>query len=444
VGLRDLAAVLTGTGAQQPTGAQERGLTLPWQMLDALRYGGSTYLLNGGQTYGKDEEPRLAGERNALTSNGTVYGIVRSRVDLFSQARFVWKRYGAGPKPMASDVFTDATLAPLDNPARILEWCELDVATAGNSYWVLDAGRLRRLHPEWVTIVLGSQRDPDDPGAAWDAEPVGLVYQPRHLNRDAAEVFMWSEVAHYAPERDPDARFRGMSYLRPAMEDVESDNGARRYLTKFWQNNATAPLFITYPPEVLIETVKVAKELWDEAHKGVERSWKTAFLGAGGDPKVVGSTLKDLDTEAVRKQVHLDITLSAGVPPIAAGIFEGTYANAKESNRALADKKLRYLWLRAVEAFRPMFPGPTNAELWYDVSGVSALQSDALDDSAVMAQQANTMRTLVDGGFEPSSVTAAVTSGDMTKLVHSGNLSVQLLPAGQAPGSGDQGETRNP
>ena len=417
-------------------GVQERSLSLPWPLTDALRYGGHTYLLNGGQTYQRDELPRLSGERQAFTSNGTVYGIVRTRVDLFSQARFVWKWFGAGPRPMASDVFTNGALATLDNPAHLLEWMELDVAAAGNSYLVRDGAQLRRLNPEWCTIVLASEREPDDPGAAWDARPFGLIYRPAHLPKDRAEVFPWAEVAHYAPERDPDARFRGMSYLRPAMEDVQADNGARRYLTKFYENNATSPLIITYPPEVLIESIRATKELWDEAHAGVERSFKTAFLGAGADPKVVGMTLKDLDTEAVRKQVHLDITLAAGVPPISAGIFEGTYANAKESNRALADKKLRYLWLRAVEALRPLFPAPSGAELWYDVSGVSALQSDALDDSQVMAAQANTMRTLVDGGFDPLSVTSAVTSGDMTKLVHTGNLSVQLIPGGQAPAQG--------
>jgi hypothetical protein len=75
---------------------------------------------------------------------------------------------------------------------------------------------------------------------------------------------------------------------------------------------------------------------------------------------------------------------------------------------------------------------PANAELWIDVSGVSALQADALDDAQVMAQQAMTMRTLVDGGFVPESVITAVTTGDMSRLVHSGLLSVQT----QAPGAG--------
>jgi hypothetical protein len=38
------------------------------------------------------------------------------------------------------------------------------------------------------------------------------------------------------------------------------------------------------------------------------------------------------------------------------------------------------------------------------------------------------MRTLVDGGFEPSSVVDAVTTGDMARLIHTGSVSVQLQP----------------
>jgi hypothetical protein len=50
------------------------------------------------------------------------------------------------------------------------------------------------------------------------------------------------------------------------------------------------------------------------------------------------------------------------------------------------------------------------------------------------------MRTLIDGGFDPVSVMKAVTTGDMTKLVHSGNLSVQLIPAGQLPAMDGAGQ----
>jgi hypothetical protein len=80
-----------------------------------MRYNGRSYLLSN-QSYGPNEDARLTGERQALTSNGVVYGIFRARADLFSQARFVWKRYGAGPKPMAADVTTNTALRPVGQP----------------------------------------------------------------------------------------------------------------------------------------------------------------------------------------------------------------------------------------------------------------------------------------------------------------------------------------
>lgn len=402
---------------------------------DVMSYGGLTYALTGRMSYGSNEEPdRWCGELGAIVGNGTVYGIVRTRVDLFAQARFCWKRLGSGPMPMASDVFTNQQLAPLDNPASVLEWCELDAAASGNSYWVLDGGVLRRLPPSWCTIVLGSEYHPDQPGVAWDARPVGLIYLPAGRSASEAETFLWSEVAHYCPERDPEARWRGMSYLRPAMEDVASDNGARRYLTKFFENNATPNMAVVFPPEIGKEVVEAYRDFFLEKHEGVGKAFRTAFLGAGADLKVVGVNLKDLDTEAVRNQVHLDIAMAAGVPSMAIGLLQVNYANSKESNRALADRKLRYLWLKAVEAFRPLIgPVPALSELWYDASGISALQADAIDDAQVMQTKLTSMEIGIRAGLEPGSVIAAVSTGDVAKVNHTGLVSVQL----QAPGSVD-------
>jgi phage portal protein BeeE len=112
--------------------------------------------------------------------------------------------------------------------------------------------------------------------------------------------------------------------------------------------------------------------------KGVDRAFRTAFLGGGADIKVIGSSLKDLDAGNIRKQVHFDIALAAGINPMAVGLMEVNYSNTKEGNRSISDRKLRYLWMKAVEAFRPIVERPQGFELWYDVSGVAALQADAI------------------------------------------------------------------
>lgn len=422
MGVRDGLVRLAG-------GGQERSFPPGWlaQQLSTMRYAGNVYAPS--TTWGRDESPVLSGEREALSSNGVVYGIFRTRADLFAQARFVWRRAGAGPRPMAADTFVDAKLDVLARPAGILERCELDVACTGASFWVRDGAELRNLPAEHCTIVSGSDRHPSDPAVAWDARRVGLIYQPLGVE---PEVWPWGEVGAYVPEADPSARWRGMSWLRPAMEDVAGDNGARRFLTRYFENSATPNSVVVFPADVMRETVEAFRDVFLSKHEGVERAFRTAFLGGGADLKVVGSTLKDLDSSSVRTQVHRDIAAAAGVPVVAAGIEQGTYANSKEANRALADRKVRYLWARAVDCFAPLVAAPTGGSLWVDVSGVAALQADALDDASVMAQQAQTMRTLVDGGFTPLSVIDAVTTGDMSRLTHSGLLSVQT----QAPGSG--------
>jgi phage portal protein BeeE len=416
---------------------QERSLVAaPWWGVEPLIYSGAQYWVNQRLTYGvSGEGPPPPSGCWPYTSNGVGFAVVGRRVDLFSQARFKWKRFGAGPKPMAADLFSDSTLAPLDNPIGLLSWMEIDVATAGNAYVVRDGDRLRRLNPLWCTIVAGSQLEPDHPEVAWDAEPIGLMYAPPAYP-DAAETFLWSEVAHYAPKPDPDARWRGMSYLSPVLAEVGNTNAYNRFITKYWENNATPNMAVVFPPETQLETVEAFKDLFLSKHRGVERAFRTAFLGGGADLKVVGANLRDLSANEVTSDAFAKICAAAGVPPVVVTIVPGlesasTYANYQTAMRAFADLTVRPLWLHAVLALRKLVRAPVGAELWYDVSQVSALQQDAMDDAQVMATQAVTIRQLTDGGWDPDSVKQAVVTGDLLKLAHTGLLSVQMQPPGQ-------------
>ena len=58
------------------------------------------------------------------------------------------------------------------------------------------------------------------------------------------------------------------------------------------------------------------------------------------------------------------------------------------------------------------------------------LQEDVLDNAEISQRNAQSIRTLVDGGFDPDSVVQAIDTSDLLLLRHSGNLSVQLQPAG--------------
>jgi len=401
-------------------------------MLDALRYGGNTYLLNN-QTYGPQITAPLSGAAHALASNGVAYGIFRQRVDLFAQGKFRFRRFG-NPRPTLADSFSSEALGRVQPERALFELCEMSAATGGAGYFVDDGPALRRLPAEHCTIVLGSDRYPDDPHLAWDARKIGLIY--KHPGGGDPEVWAWDEVYPYIPEIDPENPWRGISWLRPAMEDIESDNGARRYLTKFFHNHATPNTVVVFASDVPIANVEAFKDLFLEKHAGVERSFRTAFLGGGADIKVVGASLKELDTADVRQQVHKDIAAAAGVPIIAAGIEQGTYANSKESKRALADSKIRYLWTVVAETFAPAIAVPSEAELYVETAHISALQADALDDAQVLAVQAQTMRTLGDGGWEKASVVQGVVKGDLSMIQDTGLVPVQLLPPGMTSDGG--------
>lgn len=70
------------------------------------------------------------------------------------------------------------------------------------------------------------------------------------------------------------------------------------------------------------------------------------------------------------------------------------------------------------------------ARLWYDDQHISFLQEDQRDEAEIFAADANTIRTLTDGGYEPESVKQAVRARNFSLLKHTGLMSVQMQPPG--------------
>lgn len=417
----------------RPPKQQERGFG---GLADWMTYNGSRYYLDQNSTWGKQEQIRLAAGSDAITSNGLVFAVVRARASLLSEAVFRWRRLDGNYRAMEADLFSTSALNPLSDSVDILTRIEYDWAQAGNSFWVKAGDKFNRLRPEWVTIVTGSNTNADNPELAADAFEAGIIYRP---NEGDPQAFLPGEYVRLSPYPDPVRRWSGMSYLRPILLDIESDQSSRLYTRSFFENSATPNMVIKFPPEVQKATVEAFKDLFLDRHLGSAQAFKTAFLGGGADPVVLGSSLKDLDQIATSRVVQSNICAASGVPPIVvnsiAGLEAATYENYNMAMRAFADLTIRPLWRLIAKRFQPMLtPVPRNSELWYDVSGVAALQQDARDDAQVIQMQASTIRSLVDGGFDPGSAVNAVTTGNLGSVVHTGLLSVQLLP----PGSGSQ------
>jgi len=171
------------------------------------------------------------------------------------------------------------------------------------------------------------------------------------------------------------------------------------------------------------------------------------YLGGGADVTVVGSDFKQLDFAKVQGAGETRIAAAAGVPPIIVGLSEGlqaaTYSNYGQARRRFADGTIHPLWQNAAGSFGTLVrpPGGSTSgavRLWYDARHVPFLREDAKDAAEIQGLQSRTIRALVDAGYTPESVVAAVNAQDWALLVHTGLFSVQL----QKPGEGTPPQAR--
>jgi hypothetical protein len=96
---------------------------------------------------------------------------------------------------------------------------------------------------------------------------------------------------------------------------------------------------------------------------------------------------------------------------------------------------MRPLWREAAGSLAQIIDVPAGAELWFDDRDIAFLREDQHDAAEIQGLQSRTIRTLVDAGYEPETVVAAVQAEDYSLLKHSGLYSVQL----QKPGGGQPG-----
>ncbi|MBD2900797.1 hypothetical protein amrb99_98070 [Actinomadura sp. RB99] len=371
-----------------------------------------------------------------------MFALILVRLMVFSEARFQFRRMRNG-RP--GDLFGTPDLALLEQPwvggttgdllARMIQ----DADLAGNAFVARVPGtnRLRRLRPDWVTIITASRSEPELFGSALDAEVIGYLYEPQGVEGRGATLLTPDECAHFAPIPDPDAHWRGMSWLTPVLREITADGAATTHKLKFFANGATPQVIVSYDASITPEKFAKFKKIIDEAHAGADNAYRTLHLGAGADPKVVGADLKQLDFKATQGAGETRLAAAAGVPPVIVGFSEGlagsslNEGNFKAARRRFADATMRPLWRNAAGSLARLVTVPADAELWFDERDIAFLREDRGDAATIQMSKAQTIRQLVDAGYTPDSVIAAVEGDDFTLLKHSGLYSVQL----QAPGA---------
>ncbi len=298
-------------------------------------------------------------------------------------------------------------------------------------------GGVKCLRPDWVTMIIGSHRN--EKIAAWDpeAEVIGYMYKPGGPGSgEEPRFFDAAQVAHFAQYPDPLAQFRGMSWLTPVIREVMADQATTEHKLQFLERGAARNMVVKLDVDDL-EIYRTWIENFRHQHEGVNNKFKTMFLGAGADVEVVGVDFRELDFKMVQAAGETRIAAAARIPPIIVGLSEGlaaaTYSNYGQARRAFADETLRPMWRNICGSLARIVNVPANAELWYDDRDIAFLQEDQKDAAEVMQLKATASKTFVDAGYDPATVITAVASGDMTQLVHTGLVSVQLQEPGVNP-----------
>lgn len=385
----------------------------------------TTYGMNGNESV----LPTLVSTAmQAYCGNSVVFGAILARFSLFSEAKFVFRNvadktvFGAAE----TDGRRNTALRILEKPwpngttGELLIRMIQDADLAGNAYIWNTGDQLVRLRPDWITIISAFKEDVL--GRPY-REVIGYFYDPPVAEQQGwgpPQLFTVDEIAHWAPNPDPWAQWRGMSWLTPVLREVNADNAMTQYKTMYLANAASPNLLVKYSQKIGQSTVNRIRDRIADTHGGVDNAFKTLVLDEGADATVIGNSFEQMNFSTVQAAGENRIIIASGVPGIVIGSKEGlmaaTYSNYEQAMRRFADITMRPLWRSACACLASIVNVPSGAELWFDVSDIAALRQGEKEQADTMAVLATAAKTFIEAGYTADSVVSALTAGDMTLL----------------------------
>lgn len=272
--------------AQLLRSSRDSSLTVnQWAEMFGFSYNGLAYNQDAYSSYvGGSNKPQpnecvgqdFRGFVEALyKTNGVVFACMAVRQRVFSEARFQFRQRING-RP--GKLFGTKALLPLEVPwqrgttADLLARMVSDVDLAGNFFGASRDDAIRRLRPDWVTIVNGSRT-----GSPIDTEVVGYTYQEGgRASGNDIEVLLPEQVAHFAPIPDPCSRFRGMSWLTPIIDEILADKSATRHKRQFFDGGAQLGYVVTMDAEGKMDESAFKRwvKLFKAQHEGLANAYK--------------------------------------------------------------------------------------------------------------------------------------------------------------------------
>ncbi len=427
-------------------------------------FNGSQYPFRGGYAGGYGgktetiENDFVSYVQGAYKANGVVFACCLARMTVFSEVRFQFQKLNDG-RP--GDFFSTPELDILEKPwpngttGELLSRAIQDVDLAGNHFVVRndtkDGPRLRRLRPDWVEIIMSAP-----PDQALKSDVVAYIYRPGG-NGSVESMGNWEifpvdgsngQVAHWSPIPDPEAQYRGMSWLTPVVREIMADKAISEHKQKFFENAATPNLAVSFKESVTPEQFEEFMRTMNETKHGVKHAYETLYVGGGADVSVVGANIQQMDFKTTTGIGETRIAAAARVHPSMVGLSEGMQGsslnegNYNAAKNAFGDGTMRPLWRSLCNAYDVLVTDKPDARLWYDDRDIAFLREDRLKVAQLQQAQATTISRLVMQGYTPESVVEAVLQENWSLLKHNGLYSVQLLPPGISHPTGEAGASK--
>lgn len=411
-----------------------------------FQFDGNTYPLGVGtvNNYGNTES--IANDfcgyvQGAYKASGPVFAVQLARMMVFTEMRFTFRKREAG---RLQDYSLGPELEVLEHPwyncttGELLARALQDADFGGNHYVVREGvpgrpgNRLRRLRPDWVEIILTAP-----PAEAVMSDVAGYLYKPGGTsNSDKWVLYLPGgengRVAHWSPIPDPEAQYRGMSWITPILREIMADKSATRHKQGFFDHAATPNIAVSLKESVTEAQFKRFKAAMEASHAGATNAYKTLYLGGGADVTVLGANMKQMDFQSTQGVSEMRIAAAGQIPsdlvfqPKGSALNQGNYNAIKDK---FADMFLRPTWRGLCAAYANLLDVPAGHELWYDDRDVAFLLTDQKELSERRAKDAETIGKLLMNGATFDSAREYVRTDDLSVLESSGQLSVQLTPA---------------
>lgn len=425
-----------------------------WSFGDVMKFGGMNYQLDYQAGSVPDQTDGTFDDNVAKIhkTQGVIPAAVYARSVLLSQVRFrheLWTTPVTNVRPLESNTMGLRLLNAMGR-SHLLMQLEQDVSYAGNAFVVRTPEGLRRLDPSRVSFALASDSMPTWDGdtlvsVPYDMRVIGLRYETSKGTSGAkdVEVFLPGEYAHWMPEPDPAAPWKGGSWVSSLVHDAALHSQIEHHKMKFFERG-TVPSLVFLSEGLDDDELTDAAQRADGAFGGTSNAYRNMFLSNVTDVRNVSTDFSKLGFDALHGSIEVAVAMRSRVPAAILGTRDSLAGSSLNAGNFSSARRLMvdgfftpHAW-SLCEALSVFAPSPdARRVLAPDLSAAMMLQEDALDQATILQTQMATIRSAVDSGFDPADVVDRVVTGDLTGLKHTGRASVQLQPMDSNDPDGD-------